>query len=123
MSPDSPPNRGYGDGSEDERERGPAPLHDLTAFQLVVLKVVRDIDADEPIGQEVCAEAEIELNTGIEPGRFYPNISYLEGEGLLERHDANSHGKVVSITDYGREQVAARAEWWRGEQTQMGGRR
>lgn len=117
MSPAGPSELGI----EDDAERGPAPLHDLTMFQVTVLKVVRDIDADEPIGQDVCAEVEIELNTGIEPGRFYPNIIHLEEKGLLKRHDANGNGKVVALTDRGKEQVAARAEWWQDKRS--GGRR
>lgn len=92
-----------------------APLNDLTAFQRDMLKVVRDLERDEPIGQEVMDALETVRGEGIEAGRFYPNIAALEGRGLLERYNAMGHGKVVALTDDGREAVRARARWWQQE--------
>ena len=121
MSPAGPSEMGFGDEAEDDRERGPAPLHDLTAFQRDLLKAVRDVSESEPIGKDVCADLEIERDESIEPGRFYPNVIHLEEKGLLERYNANGNGKVVALTDHGEEQVAARAEWWQDKRS--GGRR
>lgn len=98
-----------------------APLCDLTAFQRDLLKVVRDLESGEPIGQDIINALETVRGENIKAGRFYPNVTALERKGLIERHNAKSHGKIVALTDDGRDAVQERADWWQGDQT--GGRR
>jgi DNA-binding PadR family transcriptional regulator len=85
--------------------RGRAPRGDVRAAVLQLL-------ADEPMHGYQLMQAIAERSGGRwtpSPGAIYPTINQLEDEGLVTV-TADSGRKLVTLTDAGREHIAARGE-------------
>jgi len=87
------------------RGRGRAPRGDVRTAVLLLL-------ADEPMHGYQLMQAIAERSGGRwtpSPGAIYPTISQLEDEGLVTV-TADAGRKLVTLTDAGREHIAARGE-------------
>jgi DNA-binding PadR family transcriptional regulator len=87
--------------------RGRAPRGDVRAAALLLL-------AEEPMHGYQLMHAIADRTGGRwtpSPGAIYPTISQLEDEGLVTV-TAESGRKLVTLTDAGREHIAARRDSW-----------
>jgi DNA-binding PadR family transcriptional regulator len=99
----------FGEGGPRHRRggRGRAPRGDVRTAVLLLL-------ADEPMHGYQLMQAVADRSGGRwtpSPGAIYPTISQLEDEGLVTV-TAESGRKLVTLTDAGREHIAARRDSW-----------
>lgn len=82
---------------------------DLTSFQRDLLFVVAGSGA--PSGQEVKAELEEATDDTVLPGQLYPNLDELTDAGLVSKGDRDGRTNNYTLTDRGREHLAALVRW------------
>jgi DNA-binding PadR family transcriptional regulator len=101
-----PPHRRVGPGSHGGRG-GRAPRGDVRTAVLLLL-------AEEPMHGYQLMQAISERSGGSwtpSPGAIYPTLNQLEDEGLVTV-TAEAGRKLATLTDTGREHIAARRESW-----------
>jgi len=84
-------------------------VHDLTAFQRDLVYVVAGLD--EPHGIGLKDELEEYYESEINHGRLYPNLDSLVEKGLLEKGEKDKRTNEYTVTQHGRQELAARSEW------------
>src|SRR5215210_4715383 len=103
------PRSGESDGGPLHRRggRGRAPRGDVRAAVLLLL-------SEQPMHGYQLMQAIADRSGGRwtpSPGAIYPTISQLEDEGLVSV-TADAGRKLVTLTDAGREHIAAKRETW-----------
>lgn len=84
-------------------------MHDLTGFRRDLLYVIAG--SDEPHGLAIKEELEQYYETEIHHGRLYPNLDTLVNKGLVEKGEIDRRTNSYTLTQRGRREIEARAEW------------
>ncbi|GAB3036272.1 PadR family transcriptional regulator [Natronobiforma cellulositropha] len=66
---------------------------------------------DSPNGQEIKQELETSQSREILHGRLYANLDTLVDEGLVSKGELDGRTNRYSITERGKEAIAARYDW------------
>jgi DNA-binding PadR family transcriptional regulator len=84
-------------------------MHDLTGFQRDCLVAIAGLDS--PKGLAIKEELDQYYGSEINHGRLYPNLDELVQQGLVEKGEIDDRTNSYSLTDDGRDVLAARHEW------------
>lgn len=74
-------------------------MHDLTAFQRDLLRLIGGMD--DPKGLAVKKELEDYYAQEVNHGRLYPNLDELVEKGLVHKEEVDGRTNSYSITDRG----------------------
>ncbi len=84
-------------------------LFGLTGFQRDLLVVIAG--HDEPSGQTIKEDLQVEMDTEINHGRLYPNLDTLVNKELVEKGQIDRRTNYYALTDEGRRAIADYMEW------------
>lgn len=84
-------------------------MYDLISFQRDILYVVAGLT--EPHGLAIKAELDEYYEQEINHSRLYPNLDDLVDNGFLEKGKLDKRTNKYTITQRGRQKIAAEQQW------------
>jgi len=87
-----------------------APLHELSAFQRDMLRLVEMYDRPYGVTLKGAIEAAWDV-TNVTPSRVYENLDILVDKGLVEKGRKDDRTNYYQITAHGRIKLAAHRGW------------
>lgn len=84
-------------------------MQDLTAFQRDTLHVVNRLE--NPHGLAIKNQLEAYYGRDVNHGRLYPNLDELAEKSLIKIGSKDRRTNEYTITEDGKQKIAARKEW------------